>query len=94
MPWTIDEIQNVWLDGERVSLPVEDVVRSFAVAEQVRGREWVLSTTTNRTGGRQWGFAPFLRVYAFGTRIEAINGASGADTLIRRLLQIVRPRAS
>jgi hypothetical protein len=38
MPWTIDEIQEVWLGGERVSLPPEDVVRSFAAAEQVRGR--------------------------------------------------------
>jgi hypothetical protein len=86
MSWTIEEIEREWLGGERVSLSPEDVVRSFTIAEQIRGREWVLNTMS-WGGGRQWGFAPFLRVYAFGTRIEAIIGAPGADTLIRRLLQ-------
>ena len=70
MPWTLDEIESDWLGGERVQLPPEDVVRAFAVAEQARGREWVLSTTRLPGGGRQYGFAPFLRVYAFGKRIQ------------------------
>jgi len=87
MSWTLGEIESEWLGGERVQFPPEDVVRAFSVAEQVRGREWVLSTMSIPGGGRQWGFAPFLRVYAFGKRIEAVTGAPGADTLLARLLQ-------
>ncbi|MGO9591547.1 MAG: hypothetical protein ACLP3K_16075 [Candidatus Acidiferrales bacterium] len=87
MPWTIDEIERDWLGGEHVQLPPDDVVRAFAFAEQSRGREWVLSTTSIPGGGRQWGFASFLRVYAFGKRIQAVTGAPGADALLGRLLQ-------
>src|SRR2546427_4750411 len=87
MPWTIDEIESEWLGGERLQLLPEDVLRAFAVAEQARGREWVLSTTSIPGGGRLWGFAPFLRVYAFGKRMQTVAGAPGADTLLERLLQ-------
>ena len=87
MPWTFDEIESEWLGGEHLQLPPEDVVRAFDVAEQARGREWVLSTTSIRRGGRLWGFAPFLRVYAFGKRMQAVAGAPGVDALLKRLLQ-------
>jgi len=87
MPWTVDEIESEWLAGERLQFPPEDVVRAFAVAEQIRGREWVLSTTNIQGGGRQWGFAPFLRVYAFGKRIQTVAGTPGADGLLGRLSQ-------
>jgi hypothetical protein len=87
MPWTIDEIERDWLGGEHPQLPAEDVVRAFAAAEQSRGRDWVLSTTSTPAGGRHWGFLPFLRVYAFGKRIQAISGAPGEDDLLRRLRQ-------
>ncbi len=99
MTWTIDQIENEWLGGERVSLPSDDVVRAFTAAEQIRGRDWVLNATSIPGGGRQWGFGPFLRVYAFGKRIETISGAPGADSLLERLSQdemkmIVQLRAS
>ncbi len=87
MPWTLEEIEREWLGGEHVQLPHEDVVRAFDAAEHVRGREWVLSTTSLPAGGRQWGFAPFLRVYSFGHRVQAVSGAPGADALLQRLLQ-------
>jgi len=87
MLWTFDEIEREWLGGERLQLPPEDVVRAFDVAEQARGREWILSTTRIRGGGRLWGFAPFVRVYAFGKCMQAVAGAPGADALLKRLLQ-------
>ena len=87
MPWTLDEIESEWLGGERLQLPPEDVVRAFAVAEQARGREWALSTTSTLGGGRIWGFAPFLRVYAFGKRMQMLAGARGADALLERFSQ-------
>lgn len=87
MLWTFDEIESEWLGGERLQLPPEDVVRAFGVAEQARGREWVLSTTSIPGGGRLWGFSPFLRVYWLGKRWQAVAGASGADALLERLLQ-------
>jgi len=87
MPWTIEEIEMEWLGGERASLPAANVVRAFTAAEHVRGREWVLGTTYLPGGGRHQGFAPFMRVFSFGSQIEAIAGATGAETLINRLLQ-------
>ena len=87
MPWTLDEIEKDWLGGGHVQLPPEDVVRAFTAAEQARGREWVHSTTSIRGGGRQWGFTPFLRVYAFGKRMQSVAGAPGVDGLLKRLLQ-------
>jgi hypothetical protein len=87
MPWTLEEIEREWLGGEHVQLPSVDVVRAFDAAERVRGREWVLSTTSLPGGGRQWGFVPFLRVYSFGQRVQAISGAPGAAALLQRLVQ-------
>jgi hypothetical protein len=87
MPWTLEEIESEWLGGGGLQLPPEDVVRAFTVAEQTRGREWVLSTTSIPGGGRHWGFMPFLRVYAFGKRMQAVTGAPGVDTLLEKLLQ-------
>jgi hypothetical protein len=87
MAWTVEQIEKEWLGGERVTLPSDDVVRAFTAAEQVRGRDWVLNTTSIPGGSRQWGFGPFLRVYAFGKRIESVSGAPGADSLLERLLQ-------
>jgi hypothetical protein len=87
MEWNIAEIENEWLRGDRVPYPPEDVLRAFAAAERVRGREWVLSTTSISGGGRQWGFMPFFRVYDFGRRVEAVFGAAGAETLLTRLSQ-------
>jgi hypothetical protein len=87
MPWTLDEIENEWLGGERLQLSPEDVVYAFDVAEQALGREWVLSTTRLPGGKRLWGFRPFSRVYAFGKRMQAIAEAPGGDALLERLLQ-------
>jgi hypothetical protein len=87
MPWTLEEIEREWLGGEHVQLPPEDVVRAFDAAEYVRGREWVLSTTSLPGGGHQWGFAPFLRVYSFGHRVQAVSGAPRAGALLQRLLR-------
>jgi len=87
MPWTLEEIETLWLGGERAQLPAEDVVRAFMSAEGIRGQEWVLSTLKTQGGGQQWGFAPFIQVYAFGTRIQTVTGVPGADALLGRLLQ-------
>ena len=87
MPWTIEEIERDWLGGEHVNLPPDAVVGAFAAAERVRGREWVLNTTSTPGGGRTWGFAPFLRVYAFGKAAQAVEGAPGIDELLRKLLE-------
>jgi hypothetical protein len=87
MPWTHSEIESEWLGGERLSLPPDDVVAAFAVAEEVRGREWCLSTTMLPNGGRHCGFLPFHRVYFFGKRIQSLAGAIGRDALLDKLLQ-------
>lgn len=86
MPWTLDEIEREWLGGQRLQLPPEDVERAFATAERVRGREWVLSTTSVAGGGRQWGLDPFFRVYAFGKHLQGLDGVLGASELLARLL--------
>jgi hypothetical protein len=87
MPWTIEDIEREWLGGESSSLSSEDVVRAFDAAEEIRGRKWVLGTTLLPGGGRQWGFTPFMRVYAFGQRVQVIRGARGAEALLQNLGQ-------
>jgi hypothetical protein len=65
MPWTLEEIQNEWLQGEALQLSADDVTSAFNHAERIRGREWVLSTTHLPGGGRIFGFLPFIQVYSF-----------------------------
>src|SRR2546430_2614564 len=85
MPWSIEEIERIWLRGAPLDLPVDDVVRAFNVAEEVRGRDWVLSTVYLPGGGEQWGFASLRRVYSFGARMQVLAGAVGGDQLIEKL---------
>src|SRR5262249_21740487 len=78
--------------GQPLPMPAKEVEGAFAVAEQVRGRDWVLGPEFELGGlslpglGRRGGFSQFLRVYWFGRRMQTISGAPGADTLIQRLL--------
>jgi hypothetical protein len=81
MPWTIDEIQSRWLGGQPSPLRCEDIVEAFTVAEETRGREWVLISN-------------FAQVYNFGKYVRAISekmqrlaGAAGAEKLWATLLQ-------
>jgi hypothetical protein len=85
MPWTVEDIEKEWLNGERLELPADDVLRAFAVADEVRGRDWVLSTTQLPGGGRLWGLGALWPLYWFGTRMQVAAGAPGIETLIRRL---------
>jgi hypothetical protein len=85
MTWSISKIRAEWLNGAEVPYPEVDVLRAFSNAEEARGREWVLGTTHGPGGWRRFGFAPFIRVYQFGTRIESLRDAHGAATLLARL---------
>lgn len=91
MPFTFDEIQQEWFGGEYIQMPPADVERAFAVAEELRGRDWVLGTN-DFTGmpfpgiGRRGGFQDFVRVYWLGKRLESVLGSPGAESLIQRLI--------
>lgn len=92
MPWTIDEIQREWFGGENLHLDPDDVERAFAIAEEIRGREWVLGPEFDLGNvpfhgvGRRGGFLQFIRVYWFGKRMQAVVGVPGSDSLLERLL--------
>ena len=92
IPWAIDEIERDWLSGEHVQLPPEDVVHAFSAAERSRGRDWAFGTTSTPAGGRQWGFAPFLRVFAFGKRSRSLvrEAQSQPRTDSKIILPVVR----
>ena len=85
MPWTVEEIEKEWLRGESLQIPADDVLRAFAMAEEVRGRDWVLSTTYLPGGSRMWGIGALWRVYWFGTRLQAVLRAKGSAKMIQRL---------
>jgi hypothetical protein len=92
MTWTLEEIEKEWFGGQRLQMAAHDVEGAFAVAEQFRGRDWVLGSEFDLGGlalpglGRRGGFSQFLRVYWFGRRMQTLSGAVEADSLIRRLL--------
>ena len=85
MPWTVEEIEKEWLRGESLQLPADDVLRAFAMAEEVRGRDWLLSTTYLPGGNRLWGSGALWRVYWFGTRLQAVVRAKGSAKMLQRL---------
>jgi hypothetical protein len=68
------------------------VERAFAVAEEARGREWVLGEAFDFDSvsppgiGRRGGFDQFHRVYWLGRRLQSIAGVPGADSLVARLI--------
>jgi len=92
VPLKFDEIQYEWFGGEHLYWDPDDVERAFAIAEEIRGHEWVLGPnfdlgTAPLPGlGRRGGFSQFLRVYWFGKRMQAVAGVPGADSLLERLL--------
>jgi hypothetical protein len=74
------------LVAKSLPFPLDDLAHAFTAAEEVRGRDWIVSTTSIPGAARKWGFGAH-RVYGFGKRIVAIAGARGADILIEKLLQ-------
>ena len=92
MHWTFEEINREWFGGAYLHWEPNDVERAFAVAEEIRGRDWVLGpefdlgTIPFPGVGRRGGFSQFLRVYWFGKRMQAIAGLPGADSLRARIL--------
>jgi len=93
MTWTLEEIEQDWFGGQRINLPRDEVEQAFAMAEQARGREWVLGPELPDMPagfpglGRRGGFASFLRVYALGWRLQTVAGARGFDALLRRIIE-------
>jgi len=74
-------------------MPAAEVERAFAVAEEVRGRQWVLGkndfTEIALPGiGRRGGFQDFVRVYWLGKRLDSVLGSRGADSLVRRIIAV------
>jgi len=93
MPWTFEEIEREWFGDAHLAWDQEDVVRAFDVAEQLRGRDWVLANEADPAlvaafpgVGRRGGYQEFLRVYLFGKRAASIVGAQGAEEFIERLI--------
>lgn len=83
MAWTLEEARNHWLGGQNALPLPEDLIATITVAEQARGREWVLAS-------------PLGQVYSFGKRLQtiehfmqAVTGAPGADELKTSVLEEV-----
>jgi hypothetical protein len=88
MAWTADEIEAEWLSpaGESLVRPADLVVQAVNLAEQVRGRDWLLESTRLANGARVFGFMLSLsKVVSFGCRVAAVTGTSGSEELLERL---------
>jgi hypothetical protein len=62
MPWTIEEIERIWSQAAPVDVPLDEVLRAFNAAEEVRGREWVFSTVCRIGGIEHWDLTSLWRV--------------------------------
>jgi len=88
MSWTWAETEREWLDGSQIAMRPEDVAHEFDTVERVLGGDWIESIRTGPGGAwRHWGTTPTLTVAIMGQRLASLNGAVGADSLIRRLCQ-------
>ncbi|MCC6267147.1 MAG: hypothetical protein IT300_06225 [Dehalococcoidia bacterium] len=93
--WSFAQIQRDWFGDAPVEIPwnPEEVERAFALAERVRGREWVLGQEFDPTQipfpgiGIRGGWGEFVRVYWLGERLTALAGAIGAEMLLRRIAE-------
>jgi hypothetical protein len=82
--WTLSEIEAHWFPDQGVVLP-PDAAEAISLADEVRGREWVMNTTNPSPGVRSFGVGSFLPVYVLGTRLALVRGATGFDGLVARL---------
>lgn len=85
MAWTLEEIERDWLRGDPLQLPADELLRAFDLAEEFRGRDWVLSNIRSPDGGERWGFFAMWPVYWLGVRLPSIAAAPGVAQLLAKL---------
>ena len=88
MPWDWSEIEREWLHSCAIALRPDDVVRAFDTVERVLGRDWIESIRSGLGGAAlHWGAMPTLTVAAMGQRLESLDSAVRAESLVGRLRQ-------
>ena len=78
--WTWEEINAVWLSGNRLALSQAEIVAAFNRAEQVLGSRWIEKAAINLPGT-----SSTLRVVSVGQRLSSLDGASGTEELVSKL---------
>jgi hypothetical protein len=83
MPWTWNEIDEVWFGREVLAEPAE-IVASFNTVEELLGRQWILDQYPDPKNFVIYG-AACAEILLLGRELNRFRNSSGIEELIRKL---------
>ncbi len=78
------EVQENWLGGGDLTIPADEITRTFNVVATHFGREWVEETRT-LNGAVETGIFPTLRIVALGHRLDSLSGVANSEPLLTKI---------